>query len=225
MGYFRQWSATARFGLSTVGLRTNHAKATVTIALPCNEYFDDRCVSDTGSALGAFVNRVFEGQADAFVSLMMGQCSRELGPGEERQKTVDQRAESFGPGRCVLLVRPLNRAVPVALVSTTTQRAGQGLSARISYLFDGVRELFSQMADARLRHVTMPILGAGHGGIAAPLAFVGLLLAIAEAARYGQGGQRPKSVTIVVFKPDADRPAVVDAVVVRRALALIGSQD
>jgi hypothetical protein len=51
---------------------------------------------------------------------------------------------------------------------------------------------------------------------------VGLLLAVAEAARYGQGGQHLKRVTIVVFKPDADIPAV-DQVIVRRALALIGT--
>ena len=46
----------------------------------------------------------------------------------------------------------------------------------------------------------MPILGAGHGRIDPPLAFVGLLLAVAEAARYGQGGQRLRKVTIIVFK-------------------------
>src|SRR5262249_40140788 len=135
----------------------------------------------------------------------------------------DERAESFGPGRCVLLIKPLNRSVSVALVSTTTQRAGEGLSARISYLFDGMREMVTRLADARLKEVTMPILGSGHGGIDPPLAFVGLLLALAEAARYGQGGQRLRRVTIVVFKPEPNGSAVVDKLVVRRALALIGS--
>ena len=72
--------------------------------------------------------------------------------------------------------------------------------------------------------VVMPILGAGHGGIAPPLAFVGLLLALAEAARYGQGGQHLKRATIVVFKLSANTPGEVDGVVVRRALALIGSR-
>jgi antiphage defense system Thoeris ThsA-like protein len=194
------------------------------VVLPCNEYFDDRCAGDTRSALGAYVNRVFDGQAAEFVSLVRQECVRKLGRGEEQQKTDDERSESFGVGRCVLLTSPLGRSVPVALVSTTTQRAGQGLSARISYLFLGMRELFGRLADCRLNQVAMPILGAGHGQIDPPLAFVGLLLAIAEAARYGQGGQRPRKVTIVVFKPDANSPAQVDKTVVRRALALIGSR-
>jgi len=199
-------------------------KAGVAVALPCNEYFDDRCAGDTRSALGAYVNRMFEGQVAEFISLMKDECRKRMGPGVEQQKTDDERAESFGAGRCVLLSQPLARSATIALVSTTTQRADQGLSARISYLFDGLHELVARLANTRLNEVVMPVLGAGHGGIDPPLAFVGLLLAVAEAARYGQGGHHLKRVTIVVFKPDADNPPEVDQVIVRRALALIGSR-
>ena len=133
-----------------------------------------------------------------------------------------QRVRNVGAGlgRCVLLINPLGRSVPIALVSTTTQRAGEGLSARISYLFDGMRELVTRLADARLNEVAMPVLGAGHGGVDPPLALVGLLLAVAEAARYGRGAQRLKKVNIIVFRPDADSPAEVNPVVIRRALPL-----
>jgi hypothetical protein len=204
----------------------DHALDTGTvIVLPCNEYFDDRCAGDTRSALGAYVNRAFDGRVEAFVALLKGECKSKLGPGVMQQKTNDERAESFGAGRCVLLLKPLGHSVPVALVSTTTQRAGQGLAARISYLFDGMRELVQRLADARLNEVAMPIMGAGHGHIDPPLALVGLLLALAEAACYGRGGQRLRRVTVIVFKRDADTPAQVDRVVVKRALALIGSRD
>jgi hypothetical protein len=195
------------------------------IVLPCNEYFDDECAADTKSALGAYVNKVFDGQVQAFISLMHDESRKNLAPTVMEQKTATVRAESFGAGRCVLLVSPLGRSMPLALVSTTTQRASQGLAARISYLFDGMRELVTRLADARYSEVAMPILGAGHGQIDPPLALVGLLLAVAEAARYGQGGQRLRRVTIIVFKADADSPAQVDPVVVRRALALIGSPN
>jgi hypothetical protein len=198
-------------------------KAGIAIVLPCNEYFDDRCAGDTRSALGAYVNRVFDGQVAEFISMTNSECRKKLGIGVEQQKTDDERAESYGAGRCVLLTKPLGSSVPVAVVSTTTQRAGQGLASRISYLFDGMHELVTRLADARLNEVIMPVLGAGHGGIDPPLAFVGLVLAVAEAARYGQGGQRLKRVTIVVFKANADSSPEVDNVVVRRALALVGT--
>jgi hypothetical protein len=195
------------------------------IVLPCNEYFDDQCAGDTKSALGAYVNRAFDGQVQAFVSLVNDECRKKLGPGIAQQKTDDERAQSFGAGRCLLLRKPLGRSVTLALVSTTTQRAGQGLSARISHLFDGMRDMVARLADARFTEVAMPILGAGHGRIDPPLAFVGLLLAVTEAARYGQGGQRLRRVTLIVFKQDTETAAQVDRAVVRRALALVGSQD
>jgi hypothetical protein len=193
------------------------------IVLPCNEYFDDECVGDTRSALGAYVNSVFDGQVQAFITLTKDECRKTFGAGVDQQKTNQHLEESFGPGRCLLLKKPLNRSVPIALISTTTQRSGQGLASQISYLFDGMRALVARLADERIDNVAMPVLGSGHGRLDAPLALVGLLLAISEAARYGQGGQRLKMVTIVVFKPNAKSPGEVDPVVIRRALALIGS--
>jgi hypothetical protein len=195
------------------------------VVLPCNEYFDDRCVDDARSALGAYANRVFEGQVADFVSLMKDECKNNLGPGTTQQKTDQESAVSFGVGRCVLLITPLGRAVPVALISTTTQRSGQGLSSRISYLFAGVNDLISLLANQRINEVVMPLLGSGHGGLDPPLALVALLGALAETARYGQGAQRLKKVTIVVFKRDNRSSPEVSPVVVRRALALVGTLD
>jgi hypothetical protein len=105
-------------------------------------------------------------------------------------------------------------------VSTTTQRAGEGLVARSSHLFDGLRDLASKLADERIAEITMALLGGG--GLNEPLALMGLLLAVTETIRYGQGGQRLKRVTIVLFKPDGNRAPAVEPGVARRALALIG---
>jgi hypothetical protein len=193
------------------------------IVLPCNEYYDDLCVRDSRSALGAYAKKAFEGQIDDFSSLIINEAAQQLGPSVEYKKTLTETARSFGPGKCILLLKPLNRSAPIALVSTTTQRASEGLEGRISYLFDGMRELVQRLADARITEVAMPVLGAGHGGIDPPLALVGLVLAVAEAASYGKGSQRLKKVTIVVFKPDGESLPSVDPVVIRRALALVGT--
>jgi hypothetical protein len=200
-----------------------YARDNAVVVLPCNEYFDDRCVDDVKSALGAYANTVFEGQVHDFVSLMKTEAASRLGPGEERRKTREECALSFGTGRCLLLLTPLGRSTPVALVSTTTQRAEEGLSSRISYLFEGMRTLVEQLADARLSEVVMPLMGAGHGRIEKPLALVGLLLAIAEVAHHGHGSQRLRRATVVLFQPDRASPPEVDRVVVQRTLALIGS--
>jgi hypothetical protein len=193
------------------------------VVLPCNEYFDDKCVDDTRSALGAYVNSTFQGQVPQFVALMLDECSKRLGPGSREQKTEDEAAISYGAARCLLLTQPLGRNVTVALLSTTTQRVGQGLHSRISYLFDGMRELVSRLGSTRINEIVMPVLGSGHGGVDPSLAFVGLLGALAEAARYAQGSQRLRKVTIVVYRQDSKSKPQVDPLVVRRALALVSS--
>jgi hypothetical protein len=88
-----------------------------------------------------------------------------------------------------------------------------------------MRELFALLADARLNDVAMPVMGAGHGGIDPPLALVGLLLAVAEAARYGPERQRQKKVTIIVFRRTPTDPPEVAPGVIRRTLALIANKD
>lgn len=193
------------------------------VVLPCNEYFDDRCAYDTKSALGAYVNKIFDGQVDQFISASKEECKKRLGPGIEQDKTADERSLSFGAGRAVLLLNPLGHKVPIGLVSTTTQRACQGLAAKTSFLFDGVCELATRLADARLHDVAMPILGAGHGQIDPSLAFVSVVLAVAEAIR-SAAGRSLRTITIVVFQKDAASAPQVHPTVVRRTLALIKPQ-
>jgi pimeloyl-ACP methyl ester carboxylesterase len=191
------------------------------IVLPCNEYFDDECADDRRSVLGAYVNHVFAGKVSEFKSLVTTEIRKRFQSEGSREKEEGIYVDSFGTGRCLLLSAPLGDQTPIALLSTTTQRAHKGLFAQVSFLFPGMNELFGRLADKRIREVAMPILGAGHGGIRAPHALVGLLLAIADAARYGQIA--PERVTIVVFKKDAQSIPAVDNIIVRRTLALIAS--
>jgi hypothetical protein len=204
-------------------------RAGALVVLPCNEYFDDECAGDPKSALGAYVNSVFKDRCFEFMSLVQEQCPRVFGDGVEQEKTFKlgrlERAVSFGVGVCLLLEKPLDHHIPVALISTTTQSPRIGLGGSVSYLFEGIKNLFRCMADARLNEVVTPILGSGHGGVGPPLAFVGLLIAIAEAVRRGHGGPRKRTVTIVVYKQDKSTPAVVSDIVIRRGLALVAGKQ
>jgi hypothetical protein len=200
-------------------IESYEAGAGTAVILPCNEYFDERSIRDTRTALGAYVARTFDGQVPDFIALVAQECRKRLN-GVEQQRTDAEREVSFGAGKCLLLTRPLGRSTPIALVSTTTQRAGEGLVARSSHLFDGLRDLAAKLADERIAEITMALLGGG--GLNEPLALMGLLLAATETIRYGQGGQRLKRVTIVLFKPDGNRAPAVEPGVARRALALIG---
>jgi len=193
--------------------------------LPCNEYFDRACITDPKGALGAYVGRVFVGRTSDFADLVQSQIGEKLGAPTSCQKTDTEKGFSYGAGRALLLQNVLKTEQTIALVSTTTQRAGEGLIARISYLFAGLTGLVNSLAETtRIREIAMPLLGAGHGGIAPPLALVGLLVALAEAIRDGVGARRLKKVTIIVFRKDANSKPEVHPTVVCRALALISQQ-
>ena len=86
-----------------------------------------------------------------------------LGQGINQQKTSDDVAESFGVGRCILLSEPLGQLDPFRCTYCDYNPASwSGPGVRISYQFDGMRELFALLADKRLNEVAMPVLGAGH---------------------------------------------------------------
>jgi len=194
------------------------------VALPCDEYFAGQCASDIRTALGVYFNRHCAEKASAFADLVRQQCLARFGTGTRQQKTMEESGESHGPGRAVFVPDPSKNAAAIVLVSTTTQRAGQGLAARISYVFDGVQELFELLADRRINEVVMPVLGAGHGGIDPSLALAGLVLALAEAARYGPDRQRRKKITIVVFQRAKHDPPDVPLDGVRKALELVANK-
>ena len=195
------------------------------VALPCNEYFDNLCSGDSRSALGAFVESYFPGRGDEFSNLISERCRATFGEGHSFQKTATEAAHSFGVGSAILLRKPLDFTHSVALVATTTQRAGQGLSGRVSYLFAGMHNLFSVLADARLNRVLMPLMGAGHGGISPQLALVGILLALAEATRAGTEFQGAKKITVVIYRSTGQEYPSISPTEIRRALALVASTN
>ena len=203
-------------------LEKYHSSGESVVVLPCNEYFDDHCVEDLKGALGAYVSFKFAGRIKEFTELVEHQRQERLGLPTMRRKLGNEEGASFGAGRALLLKNPLNTNQPIALISTTTQRAEEGLIARISYLFEGMKELITTLSETpRASEIVMPLLGAGRGGISSPLALVGLLLALAEAVRYGAGPRQLRKVSIIVLLRDEHSKPEVDPFVIRRALALI----
>ncbi|MGH7515004.1 MAG: esterase/lipase family protein [Gemmatimonadales bacterium] len=189
------------------------------VVLPCNEYFDDKCANDSRSALGAYVGSKLGGRTDEFMALVREQCRLRFGAGQLQKKTDSELGESFGIGRCLILENPLGTSTAVALLSTSSQRAGEGLASRVSDLFLAIEALASRMADARLSEAVMPVLGAGHGGLTPAVALSGLLLAIAQVAR--ERTVRLRRTSVVVFRKDEQSPMEISAHHIRQAMALI----
>ena len=145
------------------------------IALPANEYFDDECISDINSSLGAFVQHHFGGRVDDFVRQVRAELA---GIPTQRVPRAERRIDdSYGIGEAVFL----NKLLPdyrLILVSATTERTGIGLRAEPHFLYAAVEGAVEALNEHRMNSLTMPVFGSGHGGMPFPIAVLFNLLAV-----------------------------------------------
>ena len=190
-----------RIGKATIELtfgriqdcRTDRADSVV--ALPANEYFDDECITDTNSSLGAFVQDVFGPKLDEFLDHVRTELD---GLPTQRVSRAERRIDdSYGIGQAIYLSK-LPPDQRVILVSATTERVGIGLRAEPHFLYAAMQGIFETMNANRLTSVSMPVLGSGHGGMPLSVALLFNLLAL-RSILGDDIGRHVRHVRVVVF--------------------------
>jgi TIR domain-containing protein/antiphage defense system Thoeris ThsA-like protein len=188
------------------------------VALPANEFFDDDCIQDTRSALGAFMQHHFRENIPAIQALVRKALANE--PGQEVVKRPQEIATSYGIGKCVFLYHPLSTRLRIAMVSVTTQRADLGLRADAAYVFEAVSGLQRVMANQRLTRLYVPLLGGGHGGLKGEVSLMCMLIAFGEIRR--KLAHNLKEISIVVFGGNENSPPTISEGTIKRALDFTG---
>jgi hypothetical protein len=184
------------------------------VALPANEFFDDDCIHDSRSALGAFMQHHFKNNIPDIQALVRNALVNE--PSEEVKNKPGNVASSYGVGKCVFLDRLLSSRLRIAMVSVTTQRADVGLRADAAYIFEAARSLQRVMANNRLTHLHVPLLGSGHGGLKGEVSLVCMLIAFGELHR--KSCHNLKELNIVVFRHGESYAPSISEVSIKRAL-------
>ena len=126
------------------------------VVLPANEFFDDECINDKKSALGAYVNYKFTNQTESIESLIskgLDGCDF-----EEVEKEAGVIQKSYGIGNGVFIKNPLSSKQPVLFLSVTIKRTGEGLQAEMSYIFKAVEEIKRIVVDQRINSVFVPVM-------------------------------------------------------------------
>lgn len=173
------------------------------VLLPANEYFDDECITDPSSSLGAFVHHHFEGRAGEFLRQVQAELAGR--PSRRVRRTGDRIDDSYGIGEAIFL-RGFQPGHRIIVVSATTQRAGIGLHAEPHFLYAALEGAVEVMNERRLNSMTMPVLGSGHGGMPLPSAILFNLLAARSALQH-EIGRHMREIRIVVLAKDADKAA------------------
>ncbi|MGY1763839.1 nucleotide-binding protein [Geodermatophilus sp. SYSU D00779] len=166
------------------------------VALPANEYFDDECVTDERSSLGAFVRHHYGADVEDFVRQVRAELTGV--PSQRVPRTERRIDDSYGIGQGIFLKGP-TPAHRVILVSATTERAGIGLRAEPHFLYAAIQGVIETMNANRLTSLSMPILGAGHGGMPVGVALLFNLLALRSVLREDIG-RHVREVRIVIYE-------------------------
>lgn len=188
-----------------------------TIVMPANEFFDDECIDDSKSALGAYVNSRFSNQVDDVKDRIRNELMN-----HDKVKVEKEQGSfkySYGVGKAILLEKILGSTQPVVFLAVTTKRAGEGLRSELSHIHDALKELFAVTADARVESVCLPILGSGHGGLKKEIALFGLLMALLERIT-SPSGKHIKTVNIIVFRDNEKSKPEVKEATVKKLLSL-----
>jgi hypothetical protein len=176
------------------------------IVLPANEYFDDECIHDSKSSLGAYVQSVFPNQTGEVQKLIQEELATSKSRKIEKVPGITQA--SYGIGSGVFLKKPLHSNQPVLFISVTTKRAGEGLRAEMSHIFKAVKKIQEVAADNRIESVCIPVMGTGHGGLRKEVGLFSLVLAICDGVSK-PSGHHLKQYNVVVYRANPkEKPSI-----------------
>jgi len=228
------WLGRSKIKNIDLGFETNISKAKINIlfgrletlssnstesmvVLPANEFFDDECIRDKKSSLGAYVNHRFANQEKQIENLITThiECFQYI----EVEKEVGVKQKSYGVGEGVFLKEPLGSRQPILFLAVTTKRAKEGLRTEMSYIFQAVRKIQHVAADNRIDSVFIPIMGSGHGGLKKEVALFALLLAVCDFITK-PNGHHLKTINIVVFQSSEKDKPLISKIISKRLLKI-----
>ena len=159
-----------------------------------NDTFDDECINDPKSSLGAF----FQENFPKGIKEIQGLIANELK--DTSHETIDS-AKNYPLNTVVYLDGPLGSKQHIILVSVTTKRKNEGIKSDPSYIAKGVLEVFKFSADKKMEKFYMPVLGAGHGGVDFRVALYSLLLEVIYNLKYKKF-HHVKEINIIIYDPE-----------------------
>jgi len=173
--------------IEAVGCNKSH----VVVVLPANTSFDDDCIRDPRSALGAFVQKHFPSGITEMQRLIQDEAKKTL-PND--MSGVD----NYPVGSNIFLEKPLGSNYRIMITAITQFSQQQGFVADTESLVKCLKGIFKTSAGQRLSEIYMPVIGSGHGGLDFNMA-ISLILLVSIWYMKQKGGKHIKQLTVVVL--------------------------
>jgi len=157
------------------------------VVLPANDSFDDKCIEDPGSVLGAFVCSLYPNGNEIFKNKV-----------KEELNKLNTDSFNIGDGVSIPVKSDVSQ-FNVGLVAVThiIDENIIAYSENIMLAFKGIHKI---MAKKRLPKVYIPLICSGHGGITQELSLLCLLISSIEQIKRNAGILR--EVNIVIYKKE-----------------------
>jgi len=177
------------------------------VVLPANTSFDDVCIRDRRSALGAFFQRHFP--EDSKIKAVQQMITNELC--KIKQESGGTKDE-YVPGTTVFLDNPLGSQHRILVTAVTSTLPEGGIKADTLSLIACLKGVFRISAIHRLSELWMPVLGTGHGGLDFSAA-LSLILVQSLHCVIHEGGHHIRSIHVIVYDPDNSRKDEIKKVI------------
>lgn len=140
------------------------------IVLPANTSFVDDCITDTKSALGAFMVTHFPDKLGVVGTDIMEQLNSS---GYQRNAN-----NTYSPGTTIILPEPYKSLANIIITAATIRRSGVGITSNPAMLSECIKGIFEITADKKISTIQIPVIGSGHGGLEINFALVSLIFSI-----------------------------------------------
>lgn len=173
------------------------------IVLPANTSFDDACIRDAKSALGAYFLTHFAAHISEVQSLVTTELTHTA--------SAASGSDTYPPGTVVYLDRPLGSKHRIIIAAVTEKIAGAGIRADTLSLIAALKGVMRVAVDRRVTDLWMPVMGTGHGGLAFSVALTMIVVQLSNGI-LREGYHSIQRVVVTVHDPDGRRAEEVERV-------------
>jgi O-acetyl-ADP-ribose deacetylase (regulator of RNase III) len=172
--------------------------------LPANTSFDEGCIRDPRSSLGAFFQKYFPSGLNSIQENIR----------KEAQSMYGEYFEKKGEcpaGTTIFLDKPLGSNHRI-FITAVTKSSFEGIHADTLTLIASIKKVFQCSADKRISELCFPVLGTGHGGLDFPAALTFMILQSIHCV-ISEGAHHVKYIKIVVYDPKKEKQAIIKRIV------------
>jgi O-acetyl-ADP-ribose deacetylase (regulator of RNase III) len=172
------------------------------VVLPANTCFDDACIHDMNSALGAYFQTHFPSRIDEVLPLIREQLKADYGVG-------GVLPDRLPLGTAVYIDHPLKTKHRIIVVGITEKIDRAPIRADTLSLIASLKSVMRLAADKRMAELWMPVMGTGHGGLDFAVAMTMILVQLSNGI-LREGYHSIQRVVVMVYDPDGRRAEQVE---------------